>query len=491
MRRFIFVIMAALAIITPVSASEAVLVLPDIISSNMVLQQQTNVRLWGKATPGAVVSVKGDWTSEGVTAKAAADSTWHVWLPTPPASMKPQTLTFTIGQQTLITLNDVLIGEVWFCSGQSNMQMPLNGFDNCPIRDGNEEIALAAQWASCIRMATVPTRGSDRPQEWASNCKWQKPSYTTAPQMSASAWYFAKMLTQVLNVPVGIIACAWGGSSVEGWTPREILETYADFDLQLELERGYEDGRWRWYAPMVMYNGLLHPLRHYTVKGFLWYQGEANVGKHATYAQRMKNMVEQWRNDFDGPPAELPFYQAEIAPWAGYGGADGESGALLREAQHAATRIIDNCYCIVTNDLVEPYESSQIHPANKRDVGYRFAYSVLHHTYGCHQIAGDSPEYDHMVINGSEIEVFFRHAEGGLSPRRDIHGFEVSGADGVFHPAMATVNEQHKSVVVSSTEVAEPVAVRYCFQNFLPGNLINHRGLPAVPFRTDQFPQRK
>lgn len=479
------------------SASNGVVVgnpfffLPDIISNNMVLQQQTEVRLWGKADPGTHVTVRSDWSRETITARVASDSIWILKLPTPEASMQSHTISFSIDGREMVTLNDVLIGEVWFCSGQSNMQMPLNGFDNCPIMGGNEEIALAGQWAGRIRMATVPTMGSEQPLEWAYGCQWMKPSYETAPQMSASAWYFAKMLTQVLNVPVGIIACAWGGSSVEGWTPRELLETYTDLDLTAELKRGREGGWWRWYAPLVMYNGLLHPMRHYTIKGFLWYQGEANVEKHITYAQRLKNMVDRWRHEFDDTTAALPFYEAEIAPWAGYGGADGESGALLREAQHSATRLIDNSYCIVTNDLVEPYEDTQIHPANKRDVGYRFAYSVLHHTYGIKQIAGDSPEYDRMEVKGNEIEVFFKHAEGGLSPWHDIHGFEVAGADGNFVAANATVNEAHKSVMVSSPDVPIPVAVRYCFKNFEPGNLVNHRGLAAVPFRTDAFKQKK
>lgn len=465
--------------------------LPDIISDNMVLQQQTEARFWGKATPGVEISVKGDWSQESVSVKVSKDSVWLVKLPTPAATMQPHAITFYANGKEMITLTDVLIGEVWFCSGQSNMQMPLNGFDNCPIRGGNEEIALAGQWAGRIRMATVPTKGSDQPQEWATDCKWQQPNYETAPWMSASAWYFAKMMTQVLNVPVGIIACAWGGSSVEGWTPRDLLMTYTDIDLKAELERGHEGGWWRWYAPLVMYNGLLYPMRHYTIKGFLWYQGEANVGKHDTYAQRLKNMVDRWRKDFEGTAETLPFYEAEIAPWAGYGGVDGESGALLREAQHQATHIINNSYCIVTNDLVEPYEAPQIHPANKRDVGYRFAFSVLHHTYGLKQIAGDSPEYDRIEVKGQEIEVFFKHAEGGLSPRKDIHGFEIAGADGNFITANAQVNEEHKSVIVSSPEVIAPVAVRYCFKNFEPGNLINHRGLAAVPFRTDTFKQKK
>ena len=217
-----------LALVCLTLSAKGDLRLPDIISSNMVLQQSTEVRLWGVASPGTIVSVKGDWNSNSVSAKVANDSTWLVKLPTPVATMQPHTIAFYADGEKKVELSDVLIGEVWFCSGQSNMQMPLNGFDNCPIQGGNEEIALAGQWAGRIRMATVPTKGSAQPMEWTSGCRWQVPSPTTASWMSATAWYFAKMLTQVLNVPVGVVACAWGGSSVEGWTPRDLLETYSD-----------------------------------------------------------------------------------------------------------------------------------------------------------------------------------------------------------------------------------------------------------------------
>lgn len=462
--------------------------LPDIISSGMVLQQQTEAHLWGKATPGATITVHPSWAQETASATAAADSTWMLSLATPAASFDAHTIAFRENGRTSdqVVLSNVLVGEVWFCSGQSNMEMPLNGFWGCPIDGSNEEIATSAEWAGRIRMASVPKTGRTDLQEWVDGCQWRIPNPETAPWMSATSWYFAKMLTRTLQVPVGIIACAWGGSRVEGWLPREILTTYPDVKLEDELRRGWNGRWWEYWTPLVMYNGMLHPLRHYTIKGFLWYQGEANVGHHDDYAQRLNTMVNRWRSDFGDTEGRLPFYLAEIAPWGGYGGPDGLSGALLREAQHAAAHLITNSGCIVTNDLVQPWEVPQIHPANKRDVGYRFAFLALQKTYGIRSVFGESPEYDRMEVHGSEAEVFFTHAEEGLSPWTDIHGFEIAGADGQFHPAVARYNESHRSIIVSSHDVAAPTAVRYCFKNFQIGNLINCRGLGVAPFRTDK-----
>lgn len=464
--------------------------LPEIISDNMVLQQQTDVNLWGKAKANTAVKVTTSWAvGASYEVKADKDGNWIVAIPTPQASFQPQTVTISDGED--VTLKNVLIGEVWFTSGQSNMEMPLNGFWNCPIKDSNTEIATAAEWAGRIRMATVPKTGKTEPQETVQG-KWQVPAPDTAPWMSATSWYFAQMMTRTLNVPVGIICCAWGGSRVEGWTPENILRTYPDVNIEEELKGGWNKGGWwEYWVPLVMYNGMLHPLRHYTIKGFLWYQGEANVGKEKDYAPRLKTMVEVWRKDFSEDQKHplgdnLPFYLAEIAPWEGYGGRDGLSGALLREAQHEAGRIIPNSGCITTNDLVKPYEDVQIHPAEKRLVGYRFAWMALNRTYGMKSIWCDGPEYDHMDIKGKEIEVFFKYADEGISPWNEAEGFEVAGEDGVFHPAKAKLNEGNKSFIVSSDKVQQPKNVRYCFKNFQIGNVVNHRNLPLVPFRTDK-----
>ena len=460
--------------------AQAKIELPEIIGDNMVLQQQTNAHLWGKATPKATVTISVSWSGEKFTTRADKEGHWLVSVPTPAASKDEQTIVIEEnGEQTVISR--VLIGEVWFASGQSNMEMPLNGFWNCPVEGSNEVIATASE-NRFVRIAPIPQNGQTKPVEEVKG-KWEVPSPATAPRMSATSYFFATMLQRALDIPVGVIACAWGGSRVEGWLPESIVSKYEDVNVKQEQEKGWNGQWWHYHTPCIMYNGMLHPLRHYTVRGFLWYQGESNVGKHDTYPQRLKTMVDLWRSEFGGTAADMPFYEVEIAPW---GGNDDWSGPRFRECQHEAARIIENAGCICINDLVYPYERWQIHPAQKREVGNRLAYMALNRTYGFKSIACDSPEFDHMQVKDGEIEVFFRYAEQGLSPWEDIVGFEVAGADGQFVPAQARLNESNKSVIVSAAEVETPTAVRYCFKSFQPGNLKNARGLPVVPFRSDR-----
>jgi sialate O-acetylesterase len=477
---FMFLLLAGWMSAGEVSAK---IELPDIVGDNMVLQQQTEARLWGKAQAGATVSAKADWLAQAIETKADEEGNWQLLLKTPAAEKKEHQIVLSENGQQQLTLSRVLIGEVWFASGQSNMEMPLEGFWNCPVNGNNEEIATAAEhpW---VRVAPIKQNGQTKPVETCTG-KWQVPSPETAPYFSATGWFFAKMLQRVLDIPVGIIACAWGGSRVEGWTPGEIVKTYDDVNIEKEQKEGWNGSWWHYNTPVIMYNGMLHPLRHYTVRGFIWYQGEANVGKDQTYPERLKTMVGVWRNEFGGTAQSLPFYMVEIAPWAGYGN-EWLSAPLFRECQHRAASIIENSGIISTNDLVEPYEVNQIHPAEKREVGNRLAYMALNRTYGRKTIACDSPEYDRMEVHGDTIEVYFTHAEQGLSPWQDIRGFEMSGDDGQFHPASAVVNESHKSVFVTCDKVSAPTTVRYGFRAFLPGNLKSVRGLPVVPFRSKQ-----
>ena len=458
--------------------AQAKIELPEIIGDNMVLQQQTNAHLWGKATPKATVTISVSWSGEKFTTRADKEGHWLVSVPTPAASKDEQTIVIEEnGEQTVISR--VLIGEVWFASGQSNMEMPLNGFWNCPVEGSNEVIATASE-NRYVRIAPIPQNGQTKPVEEVKG-KWEVPSPATAPRMSATSYFFATMLQRALDIPVGVIACAWGGSRVEGWLPESIVSKYDDVNVKQEQEKGWNGQWWHYHTPCIMYNGMLHPLRHYTVRGFLWYQGESNVGKHDTYPQRLKTMVDLWRSEFGGTAAEMPFYEVEIAPW---GGNDDWSGPRFRECQHEAARIIENAGCICINDLVYPYERWQIHPAQKREVGNRLASMALNRTYGFKSIACDSPEFDHMQVKDGEIEVFFRYADDGLSPWQDIEGFEIAGDDDQYKPAKARLNESNKSIVVSSPEVPQPKNVRYCYRAFQIGNLKNHRGLPAVPFRT-------
>ena len=461
----------------------AKIVLPEIVGDNMVLQQQTEARIWGTAEAGATVSAKASWLAQAVETRSDKNGQWQLLLKTPAAEKREHQIVLSENGRQQLTLSRVLIGEVWFASGQSNMEMPLEGFWNCPVNGNNEAIATAAEhpW---VRVAPIKQNGQTKPVETCPG-KWQVPSPATAAHFSATGWYFAQMLQRVLDVPVGVIACAWGGSKVEGWTPEEIVKTYSDVDIEKEQREGWNGSWWHYYTPVIMYNGMLHPLRHYTIRGFLWYQGESNVGKEQTYPERLKTMADVWRREFGGTAQSLPFYLVEIAPWGGYGN-EWLSAPLFRECQHHAASIIENSGIICTNDLVQSYEVNQIHPAEKREVGNRLAYLALNRTYGMKDIVCDSPEYDRMEVHGDSIEVFFKYAEQGLSPWQDIRGFELAGADGQFHEATAVLNESHKSVFVTAPGVKAPTAVRYGFKAFLPGNLKSIRNLPVVPFRSDK-----
>lgn len=451
--------------------------LPDILSDNMVLQQQTEACLWGKANANAEITIRPSWGYEVYTVKADADGKWKARIKTPVASYQPYSIAISDGEEKV--LNNVLIGEVWFCSGQSNMEMPLRGFWNCPIEGANEAIATASEWKG-IRVATIEKNGQLQPVD---NCRgsWKVSNPENAPAFSATAFHFARMVNRVLDIPVGIINCSWGGTTVEGWLPREIVSQYPDIDLKRDIRK--EDGHdwWHYLSPVLMYNGMLKPLQNYTIKGFLWYQGESNVGKHKTYAERLKTMVSLWRKEWG--LGELPFYFVEIAP---FNSTETIGCALLREAQFKAQALIPNSGMISTNDLVEPYEIKNVHPKNKADVGKRLAYMALSRTYQVPGIEACGPVYKSMEVKDSTVILSFDHASEGFNRLAGMEGFEVAGSDRVFYPAEAEVYN-NTQIKVSCDKVKRPVAVRYGFRDFQLGNVANLRELPMYPFRTDNW----
>lgn len=457
------------------SAAGAGLRLPEIVGDNMVLQQQSAARLWGWADPGARITVSASWSETPVEALTGGDGRWTVAVQTPEAGYSPRQITVSDGRVQL-TLRNVLIGEVWFCSGQSNMEMPLDGFTSQPVENANADIARAGRYPG-IRMATIARVKASVPQEEAAG-GWKCCTSETAPRFSATAFYFARTLNETLDVPVGIVQCSWGGSKVEGWMPRSLLEQYPDIDLADTTSAKCVDYR----RPMVMYNAMLYPLRHYTIRGFVWYQGCSNVGTHRTYAGRQAAMVGHWRELWG--QGDLPFYFVEIAPYQ-YG--EGDRGAFLREAQHRAAKLIPGSGIVSTADLVKPYEEHCIHPSRKREVGERLAYMALNRTYGRWGVACESPEYREMTLSDDGAALLaFDHTDGGLCFPGRIEGFEAAGADRVFHAAQAE-RISNQRIKVSLPGGSPVVAVRYCFRNWAPAQLWNCRGLPLLPFRTDDW----
>lgn len=451
--------------------------LPALVGDNMVLQQQTEARLWGTALPGTEVRVTASWNGRTVVGRTNDDGNWLVTVTTPEAGYTPYEITFDDGEP--LTVKNVLIGEVWLGSGQSNMEMPLKGFPGCCIMNSARDIVEASS-SKGVRMFTVPKKQTYESQ---TDCggSWQLSSMESAPEFSASAYHFAVSLSHALQIPVGIICSAYGGSKVESWMSREQLEAYPDVSLNRDTIEAFTPG---YHRPMLMYNAMLKPLQHYTIKGFLWYQGESNVPYYTTYARRLADMVKLWRKEWG--LGELPFYFVEIAPFA-YAGKQKGKAAYLREAQFEAQALIPNSAMISTNDLVEPYEIYNIHPRNKTQVGQRLSYLALNLTYGFKQIDCFGPQYKALKIEGSRALVSFNHVKMGLCRNYDIQGFEIAGEDRVFYPAEKVEVRQRNSVWVSSNKVPRPVAVRYCFQDFEVGTMIGGNELPLVPFRTDNW----
>lgn len=453
--------------------------LPSIIGSNMVLQQKTDAMLWGWANPGAKISVVASWSGHKVVATANAEGRWEVRLATPEASFTPYSIRIQ-GDGSDLTLSDVLIGEVWLCSGQSNMEMPLRGFGIQPIENADRAIAYSGKYPG-IRVHTTPKLESYKVESAAPGSGWKVSSPENAPEFSANAYFFARSLSDILNVPVGLVVCAYGGSKVEGWMPEEMVRQFPDFDIDKEkADPNFNN----WERVTVMYNSMLRPLTGYTVRGFLWNQGESNVGKEDTYPERMEMMISHWR-DLWGD-SNLPFYFVEIPGWH-YDNPEADNAARLREAQQKTAAMIPNCEIICTSDLVYPYEVADIHAAQKERLGERMAFMAADKTYGIKGIHTAYPRFKDVNYQGNKAVLNFHNRYGGFTPNLNLPGFEVAGPDRKFYPAKAEQDWNTYAVTVSSDSVPEIAAVRYCFKNFAKGEVHDMLGLPLVPFRTDKW----
>ena len=462
--------------------SAAKVSLPHIFTDNMVVQSDTLASFWGKATPGSRVTLKGSWGAKSQTT-AGADGSWKTTLRTPPASFTPLSITLSDGKdRDALTLSNVLSGEVWIASGQSNMEMPLRGFWNQPIEGGAEEIAFSRSRGKGIRFVTVPKSGSYEPQ-YDFEGSWQVADPSTAAEFSAVAWWFAKSLRDILDVPVGIVACAHGGAKVEGYQPASQIALYPDRDMERERR---DPNMNLWERVGVMYNSMILPIAGYTARGFLWNQGESNVGGHDYYPARQADMLSHWRQLWGN--GKMPFYFVELPGWD-YGDVNGTTAAFFREAQQRAAKTTPGAYVVCTSDLVYDDEPDDIHARNKRPIGERLAWSAAANTYGMKGFPTTYPEYREMKINGREATLYFDNAWNGFTPNDALKGFEIAGADRRFFPADARIDRDHLTIIVSSDSVAAPVAVRYCFRNFARGQVHDLMGMPIVPFRTDSWPE--
>ncbi|MCR5456050.1 MAG: sialate O-acetylesterase [Bacteroidales bacterium] len=452
--------------------------LPHLIGSNMVLQQNSNARVWGTANKNAKVEISMSWSNTTVTATADKDGKFAAELPTPAASFDAQTIQFKdMSDKKTVSLSNILIGEVWLASGQSNMQMPLKGFPGCCVEDGFEEISFSDREKNNVRIFTVPQKHSYNLEEDV-DAQWTVPSADVATEYSATAWHFAKNLSHSLGVPVGIVSAAYGGTLVQSWMSKQLLEAHGISTKKEDIE----NVEWDYEKIMLPYNAMFYPIRHYTYKGIIWYQGESNVGR-PNFEALMKDMVKLWRSDI--ALGDIPFYMVEIAPY--YYGPE-NNAAKLREMQFRLSKEIPNSGLVSTIDLTLPQEKFNIHPRQKKPVGQRLAWMALNKTYGKQIFMAMGPTYKELIIEGNEAFVGFDNLQMGICSNYMLEGFEIAGEDRVFHEADSVwLRWQTNHVVVSSKKVAKPVAVRYCFKDFTHGTLIGGGFLPAYPFRTDDW----
>ena len=462
-------------------AAVSALELPEQLGDHAVLQQLSDAKLCGWAAPGATVTVTPSWSNKTVSAKADGNGRWTVRVATPEASYRPYTITFRENDETK-TISDILIGEVWLAAGQSNMEMPMIGFNAQPVEGAGPDIARSGKLRDRVRMAYIIRDEQYEPQERIGG-EWKVASPENTPWFSAQGFYFARELNDLIDVPVGIICVSYGGTQVEGWIPRDILERLG---YDYEAMKAEKD-RLPAFRYSTKYTTMMNPLIGYTIKGFLWNQGESNISNADKYCALLKEMVARWRSDWGDTDNSLPFYQTEN-PGFGWGDPDGLPAAIVREQQHLAAKEIPNCGITCTNDLTYPHEVNVIHGCMKREIGERMAWQVAERQYGIKDMPWRSPEFESMKKgDDGTVRVTFTNVARGFTPNTgNVEGFEAAGPDGTFHKADAKVDWDTFEVIVSCPEVDDIKDVRYCFKNFCPGNLKNSYGLPAIPFRTDR-----
>jgi sialate O-acetylesterase len=491
--------------------------LAPLFTDHAVLQQDKAVPIWGQAAPGEAVTVT--FRDQTVQATTGKDGRWIVYLdPLKPGS--PGELVVS-GKNTL-KLQDIVGGEVWVCSGQSNMEFRVWGPKGDVFRVDNADEEVAAAQFPLIRHFKVDRAVADRPADTA-NGAWIVCSPETVGQFTAVGYFFARDLQQKLGVPIGVINATWGGPAIESWMSEAALRsdpTFAVVDERWSKAlvdwpakvAAYEAARAAqekddaaakaagpakyaeflknkpWLppppsptspdAPRSLFNGMINPLLPYAIRGGLWYQGESNDSRPAEYHALLAAMITYWRAHWG--QGDFPFYFVQLPNYAG-GNPAGTNWARLREAQAQALSL-PNTGMAVTIDLGDP---GNVHPRNKQEVGRRLALIARHQLY---DIPGDwcGPMFKSAEREGAAMRVHFDHAEGGLvAHEKPLAALLIAGADRQFHPAAARI--ERDTIVVSAPEVKEPVAVRYAWANAPEANLFNGAGLPAAPFRTDDW----
>lgn len=453
-----------LIFLSSIHLSKAEVTLPNIFSDNMVLQRNAEVAFWGWGNLNEEVTITTGWDQKQYTVKTALDTKWKVLVATPEAGGP---FTITIKGDNEILLQNILVGEVWLCSGQSNMEWSATtgaGIDNA------EEEIKNADYPN-IRLLTIPKRTSEFPQESVPG-SWEVCTPDTMKDFSAVAYLFARRLQGELNVPIGLIDNAWGGTPAEVWTPVSVFENHKDLK---EAAKAVENNKWSPGFTAALYNAMVYPIVPFRIAGTIWYQGESNTANYSTYAKLFSEMVASWRSAWG---YEFPFYYVQIAPYK-YG--TEEVGVLIRDQQRRALKMIPDSGMVVTSDIAT---IDDIHPPNKQDVGLRMANIALKEHYKEIEGVVHSPLFNTMSIQGKKVEVTFDNAEGLFSKGKKITHFEIAGDDGQFYPAKAIIKNDR--IILSSKEVKVPNKVRYAWNNIAEPNLFNGAGLPVSSFISEK-----
>ncbi len=451
--------------------------LPSFFSDNMVLQQQTDATLWGWAQPNSNVQITSSWNKKKYTVKADGSGKWQTKISTSAAGGPYEIM---ISDGSPVTIHNVLIGEVWFCSGQSNMEMPVKGYRDQPIKGSNDAIFNSTNdW---IRIYTVPRAVEKFLKDTTRTSWWKAANPENVSNFSASAYYFGRLLYQQLKVPVALINDSYGGSSAEAFMSVDALKAFPEIKVHTATDTFRLNNR----NATTLYNGMIHPIAGYTIKGCIWYQGESNFDRPDQYEKLFPAMVAQWRSEWG--QGEFPFYFAQIAPYSNpqYVAptrTEKLNSAYLRDAQRKAATVIPNSGIVV---LMDNGEEFGIHPADKETVGKRFAYLAFGNTYQLKGFAYQSPSFDSLLMAGNIATIKFKNVPNGLTSfGKPLSQFEIAGTDKVFRPATASI--RNGTIVLSSALVAAPVAVRYAFKDFIVGELFSTEGFPVSSFRTDSW----
>lgn len=463
--------------------SRAAVTLPAVFSDHGVLQREKALPVWGTATPGEKISVR--FLDQKAEATADQAGHWQVVLAPLAANEKPAEL--VVAATNTITVRDLLVGDVWLCSGQSNMEKPIGEQrGQKPVFNADEELKTGDR--PLIRLLKVPkvkpaAPGKDIAAQWVV-CT---PESLDKIKFSATGFFFARKIQDEIKVPIGVIDSTWGGTRIEPWTPPEAFDAFpslAEFTAAVRTPGAKAQGS----VPSVLYYGMIQPLTPFALRGVLWYQGESNlleVNDSAVYPDKMDAMIRGWRAAWHDE--SLPFYYVQIAPHFYHllrrqVIVSPESEAEFWEAQTAALRV-PNTGMIVITDLVD--DLFDIHPRNKQDVGLRLAFLALARTYGKTDVVDSGPTFQKSEIQGNRVKLFFNYTKGGLAARdnKPLTWFTIAGEDGKFYPGQAVIDGEQ--VIVSHPSVPKPARVRFAWDEAANPNLVNGAGLPARSFRTD------